>query len=217
MPPPPSHLESGNPLWLQWAIELQSIAQCGLAYAPEIYDRERYERLRDIAAEMLARQGDYPVEKVQELFCNETGYQTPKIDTRAAIFDDAGEKILLVLEKDGRWSLPGGWCDVLESVKKNTVKEVKEEAGLDVIPTRLIAVHDRNLHNPPPFAYGVCKIFFLCECLGGSFVENSETLRSEYFSLDELPSPLADSKCTAAQIALCFQAASDPHWQTVFD
>ncbi len=206
-----------NPIWLQWAIELQSIAQCGLAYNPEVYDKERYERLRDIAAEMLSHQADFPIEKVKELFCQDTGYQTPKIDTRAAIFDETGEKILLVLEKDGRWSLPGGWCDVLESVKSNTIKEVKEEAGLDIIPTRLIAVHDRNKHNPPPFAYGVCKVFLLCKKLGGKFEENSETLGYEYFTLDALPSPLAESKCTASQIELCFQAANDPLWEVVFD
>ncbi len=206
-----------NPQWLQWAIELQSIAQCGLAYDTDIYDRERYERLREIAAEMLARQSEYPVEQVRELFCHETGYQTPKLDSRAAIFDESGEKILLVLEKDGRWSLPGGWVDVLESVGSNTVKEVREEAGLDVIPRRLVAVHDRNRHNPPPYAYGVCKVFVLCECLGGAFVENSETVASAYFALDELPSPLAESKCTADQIALCFEAAADPQWQPRFD
>ncbi len=206
-----------NPQWLQWTIELQSIAQCGLAYDTDIYDRERYERLREIAAEMLVRQSEYPVEQVRELFCHETGYQTPKLDSRAAIFDESGKKILLVLEKDGRWSLPGGWVDVLESVGSNTVKEVREEAGLYVIPRRLIAVHDRNRHNPPPFAYGVCKVFVLCECVGGEFVENSETVASGYFALDELPSPLAESKCTTAQIALCFEAAADPQWQARFD
>ena len=111
--------------WLQWAVELQSLAQAGLAYGKDVYDLERYERIREIAAEILSRMSDVPLGTVKELFCNETGYQTPKIDTRAAVFQDG--RILLVQEKDGRWSLPGGWCDVNVSVGENTVKEVKEE------------------------------------------------------------------------------------------
>ena len=116
--------------WLKWAIEIQSLAQAGLAYTQNVYDIERYESLREIAAEMIAEKSDISLEKVKDLFCNETGYQTPKLDTRAAIFQD--NKILLTHEKNGTWALPGGWVDVLESAKSNTIKEVKEETGLDL-------------------------------------------------------------------------------------
>lgn len=122
---------------------------------------------------------DLPSEKVKELFCNETGYQTPKLDTRAAIFEHG--KILLVRENTGKWSLPGGWVDVNVSVKENTVKEVKEEAGLDVTADRIIAVQDRAKHNFPVYAYGICKIFVLCSVVGGQFAENIETTGSAYF------------------------------------
>ena len=98
--------------WLKWAIEIQSLAQTGLAYTKDIFDKERYERLREISAEMLAEKTGVSTEKVQDLFCNETGYQTPKLDTRAAIFED--NKILLVHENNGTWSLPGGWSDILK-------------------------------------------------------------------------------------------------------
>ncbi len=101
--------------WLHWAIEIQSLAQAGLAYTDNVYDIERYERLREIAAEMINEKSDIPLDKVKDLFCCETGYQTPKLDTRAAIFKNG--KILLVHENNGTWSLPGGWCDVLESVE----------------------------------------------------------------------------------------------------
>ena len=97
--------------WLKWAIEIQSLAQSGLAYTTNVYDKERYERLREISAEMIEEKSNINLEKVKDLLCNETGYQTPKIDTRAAIFKD--NKILLVRENNGTWSLPGGWCDVL--------------------------------------------------------------------------------------------------------
>lgn len=200
--------------WLSWAMELQSLAQCGLAYVKDVYDQERYERLREIAAEMIAYQTEIPMEKVKDLFCTETGYQTPKLDTRAAIFQE--DKILLVREKSGLWSLPGGWVDVLESIGSNTEKEVREEAGLTVTAERLIALQDRNRHNQPPYAYGICKAFVQCRVLGGSFQENTETTESGYFALDELP-PLAEDKCTKEQIRLCFQAYWSEKWEAVFD
>ena len=204
-----------NKQWLNWVVELQSLAQAGLTYGKDPYDKERYQRVREIAAEMMGRLSDLPTETVKDLFCNETGYQTPKIDTRAAIFE--GEKILLVQEKDGRWSLPGGWCDVNVSVGENTVKEVKEEAGLDVRPQRIIAVQDRNKHNQPPYAYGVCKIFFLCTLLGGQFEENIETIGFDYFSEDALPL-LAVEKNTEEQIRMCFAAYhGGEQWTTKFD
>ncbi|WP_140445082.1 MULTISPECIES: NUDIX hydrolase [unclassified Bifidobacterium] len=199
---------------LDWAVELQSLAQAGLAYGESAYDRERYRRIRDIAAEMLAVQSDLPLEKVKDLFCNETGYQTPKLDTRAAIFKD--DRILLVQESDGTWSLPGGWVDVDQSVRENTVKEAKEESGLDVTADRVIAIQDRNRHNVPPYAYGICKIFVLCTAVGGHFEPNIETLRSGYFAEDGLPE-LAVAKNTADQIAMCFAARRDPDWTVVFD
>lgn len=152
-------------LWLNWAIELQSLAQAGLTYGKDVYDRERYERIREISAEMISHKSEIPVEIVKNLFCNETGYQTPKLDTRAAIFNNG--KILLVRENNGKWSLPGGWVDVNVSVKENTIKEVKEEAGVDVNADQIIAVQDRNKHNTPQYAYGVCKIFVLCSLIGG--------------------------------------------------
>lgn len=136
-----------NEKWLEWAVELQSLAQAGLTYGKDVYDRDRYERIRDISAEILSYKTDISVEKVKNLFCNEIGYQTPKLDTRAAVFEH--EKILLVKENNGKWSLPGGWVDVNLSVKENTVKEVKEESGLDVTADRIIAIQDRDRHNLP--------------------------------------------------------------------
>ena len=200
--------------WLQWAVELQSLAQAGLAYGKDVYDLERYERIREIAAEILSRMSDVPLGTVKELFCNETGYQTPKIDTRAAVFQDG--RILLVQEKDGRWSLPGGWCDVNVSVGENTVKEVKEESGLDVVTERVIAIQDRAKHNLPVYAYGVCKVFIQCAVTGGQFEKNIETTECRYFSPDELPE-LAEEKNTAEQIRLCFAAYHSDDWRTQFD
>ena len=200
--------------WLKWAIEIQSIAQNGLTYTTGIYDRERYERLREISAEMLSYKTDIPVEKIKLLFCNEEGYQTPKIDTRAAIFKNG--QILLVQENDGRWALPGGWIDVLETINSNTIKEVKEEAGLTVKTQFIIAIHNQHRRNDPNYPYSVLKTFVMCELLSGEFVENSETIDSQYFSLENLPY-LAQEKNSKAQIALCFEDHQSTTWQTQFD
>lgn len=200
--------------WLNWSIELQSLAQAGLTYGKDVYDLERYTRIREISAEMMAAIADAPVETVKGLFCNETGYQTPKLDTRAAIFENG--KILLVRENNGKWSLPGGWVDVNVSVKENAIKEVKEESGLDVTADRIIAIQDRAKHNLPVYAYGVCKVFVLCTLIGGSFVENSETTGYAFFSETALPE-LATEKNTAEQIAMCFRSHRSPQWETIFD
>lgn len=200
--------------WLDFAIELQSIAQAGLTYCKDIFCTERYERIREISAQMMSELSDVPTEKIKELFCNETGYQTPKIDTRAAIFKDG--KILLVHESNEKWSLPGGWCDVNVSVGENTVKEVKEEAGLDVVPEKIVAVQDRAKHNLPLYAYGVCKIFVQCTLIGGEFEENSETTGFDWFSPDSLPQ-LAEEKNNEDQIRMCFRAFNDKNAPTLFD
>ncbi len=201
--------------WIDFAVELQSLAQAGLAYGKDVYDLERYTRIREIAAEMIACKSDIPLEKVKDLFCNETGYQTPKVDTRAAVFKEG--KILLVHEKNGTWSLPGGWCDVNRSIAENTIKETREEAGLNVRTARLIAVQDRNKHNVPPYAYGIVKVFILCEAMDGAFLPNIETTETRYFGKDEIPEDLAKEKTSLEQIMLCFEAGEADHWETQFD
>lgn len=204
-----------NEKWLQWAIELQSLAQAGLTYGKDAYDMERYERIREISAEIMSNMSDIPTETVRNLFCNETGYQTPKLDTRAAIFNDG--KILLVCENNGKWSLPGGWCDVHISVGENAVKEVKEESGLDVEAVSIIAIQDRAKHNLPLYAYGICKVFVLCSIIGGAFQKNIETIGFDYFSEDNLPE-LAAEKNNEEQIKMCFEAhRAGDKWKTLFD
>lgn len=204
--------------WLDWIIKIQSLAQAGLHYGHDRFDLERYAELRDIAAQMMAAQSDLPLGKVRQLFCNEEGYQTPKIDTRAAIFqNDAPNKILLVHERTGKWSLPGGWCDVDQSVASNTIKEAKEEAGLDVTVERVIAIDDWRKHNIQNNPYGIIKIFSLCRVLGGTFQPNIETTEARYFARNELPADIAEEKTSREQLDRCFAAAADPTWQTRID
>ena len=204
-----------NDQWIDFAMRIQSIAQAGLQYGKDMYDRERYEELRKIAAEMMSAKTDIPVEKIYDLFCNETGYQTPKVDTRAAVFVDG--KILLVHENNGTWSLPGGWCDVDQSVASNTEKEVYEEAGCNVRAQKIIAIQDWRKHNVVNYAYGVLKVFVLCQYEHGEFAQNIETTEIGFFDRNTIPENLAVEKTTKAQILMCFDAFENPNLPTLFD
>lgn len=164
---------------------------------------------------MISAKTNISAEKVYNLFCNETGYQTPKVDTRAAVFVDG--KILLVHENNGTWSLPGGWCDVDQSVASNTEKEVKEESGLTVKSERLIAVQDWRKRNVTNYAYGVIKIFVQCKYVCGEFEKNIETTEIGFFGKDEIPENLAVEKCTREQVLMCFEAYENPKMPTSFD
>ena len=205
-----------NDVWKKWAQELQFLSQCSLAYSKDKFDRERSERIREIACEMLSYKYDIPIEKVKIDFAGELGYQTPKVETRAAVIKD--NKILLVKEQfDGKWALPGGYQDVNMSIKENAIKEASEEAGAVVNPVKIIAVLDYNRHHNVNFPFGMVKVFVLCEYVSHSFVENTETLGAEFYSLDELPE-LSTTRTTKKQLEMCFNCYNNiENWETIFD
>ncbi|KZZ83113.1 MULTISPECIES: NUDIX hydrolase [Bacillaceae] len=204
-----------EPKWVTWAKEIQSLSQAGLAYSKDQFDIERFERLRELSQEIMAQYTEVPMEKLPELFANETGYQTPKVDVRAVVFRD--NKILLVREMmDGRWSLPGGWADIGVSPSENAAKEAFEESGLEVKPVRLIAVMDKKCHPHPPGAYHIYKLFFLCEEIGGKLTTGFETLDAGFFGLDELPE-LSVGRITESQIRILFEYGWDAEKQVYFD
>ena len=205
-----------NDVWKKWAQELQFLAQCSLAYSKDKFDRERSERIRDIACEMLSYKYDLPIEKIKMDFASEIGYQTPKVETRAAIIKD--NKVLLVKEQlDGKWALPGGYQDVNVSIRENVIKEASEEAGAVVNPIKVVAVLDYNRHHHVNFPFGMVKIFVLCEYVSHSFVENTETLGAEFYSLYELPD-LSITRTTKKQLEMCFDCYNNvDNWNTIFD
>ena len=201
--------------WLEWAKELQALSQSALAYCKDVYDIDRFHRIREISVEMMALLTEQPPEKVRAVFASETGYQTPKLDTRAAVIRDG--KILLVQERDGRWALPGGWCDVDRSVAENAAKEVLEEAGMIVRPLRLIALLDHNRHNRPSIDE-ITSSFVLCAYVSGAFKANNETIACGFFTMEEaMGKNLSTGKTIPEQIEMCFRAAADPNWQPIVD
>jgi ADP-ribose pyrophosphatase YjhB (NUDIX family) len=203
--------------WLTWARSLQAIAQTGLTYAKDQYDVERYESVRRIAAEMMAAGSTPPIsaDTLVDLFRRDSGYSTPKVDVRAAVFE--GDRLLLVKEReDGLWTLPGGWADVGDSPSVAAVREVREESGYEVVARKLLAVYDRNLHGHPPFPFHAYKLFFLCELIGGSATTSYETDGAGFFAEDRIP-PLSLTRVVPGQIAHLFDHHRHPEWPTSFD
>lgn len=201
--------------WLEWARELHALAQSGLYCTKDIYDEERYERIKEMSHQMMSVLANTSPQVIAELRLEDSGYQTPKIDTRGAVWKD--DQILLVQEKDGLWALPGGWMDVTETISSNVLKEIYEESGMEAEVVKLVSLQDRNLHNPGQNPYTIVKVFVECEYKAGSFKENSETMAAKFFSVDELPE-LMVNKTSKEQIHLCYQARQQgKNWQVTFD
>ena len=191
--------------------ELQSIAQAGLTYTRDPYDRERFARLRDLTAELLAAQTGKDKEEVTEILRAERGYLTPKVDVRAVVLNEVGGVLLTRERQDGLWSLPGGWADPGESPRMIAVREVREETNREVRAVRLLAVLDKAQHPHPPDLWAVYKLFMLCELTGPetAHVENIETLESAFFAPDALP-PLSLGRNLPEQVRRMVELARNP-------
>jgi ADP-ribose pyrophosphatase YjhB (NUDIX family) len=204
-----------RPHWLAWADALQTIAAAGLTYTENPFDRDRFEQVRTIAAEILARHTDLTLPAALERLRAEPGYVTPKVDVRAAVFD--GDRVLLVQEvSDRRWSLPGGWADVGDSPAEVAVREVREEAGLQVEVVKLAAVLDKRKHPHPTQLGYVYKLFFHCRAVGGALRTSHETPGVDWFPRDALP-PLSLDRVLPAQVERLFQHRDEAALPTDFD
>ena len=184
--------------WLKWISEIQAIAQSGLTYTSNEFDKERYLRLQDLSAELAAHCTDLPMDEVANIFSLEKGYATPKIDVRAFIL--RSNKILLVKERvDNLWTLPGGWADVNESPSEAVIRETKEETGYDISAVKLLALWDKLKHDHPLQWPHVYKCFFHCEILSGEPTSSMEIIEQNFFDLSHLPA-LSLPRVTEKQI-----------------
>ncbi len=204
-----------SPRWLEWAREIQALAQTGLTFCQNDYDKERLQRLLEIAAEIVASHTDIPKESVQQNFLAQPGYATPKVDVRGAVIRDG--KILLVQERsDERWCMPGGWADVGEKPSEMVVREVWEESGFHVMPRKIIGVYDANRTGRPMEFYHAYKIVFLCEITGGAARPSNETLAADFFSFDHLP-PLSSNRTNERHLAEVLAHVRDNNRPAAFD
>ncbi|WP_141594102.1 NUDIX hydrolase [Myxococcus sp. AB056] len=207
-----------EPNWLNWTRELQAIAQTGLTFARDPYDRQRYEMLRALASQIMAEHTTAPAERIESLFEGESGYATPKVDVRGAVFDEQG-RVLMVREisDGGAWTLPGGWADVNRTPAENVIKEVREESGFEVRVRKLAAVWDRNRQGHPPAVFSCCKFFFICEWVGGTAATSVETSEVRWFREDELPDDISLARVLPSQVRRMFTHARDAALPTDFD
>jgi ADP-ribose pyrophosphatase YjhB (NUDIX family) len=204
-----------EPAWLPMGRELRAIAQTGLAFSRDPYDRRRFERIRELAAQLLAGGAETDAARLLDLMGLDGGYATPKVDVRGAAFRDG--RVLLVREvSDGGWTLPGGWADVNQSPSECVVREIEEESGFTARARKLAAVHDYRTRHPRRHLDSIYKLFFVCELTGGSARPSEETSAVDFFARDALP-PLSLGRTTAAQIELMFEHAEHPDLPAGFD
>lgn len=190
--------------------ELQSLAQAGLTYTRDPYDRERYERLLRLTAELLAGETGQAADEVHEQLRAERGYLTPKVDVRAVVLNSRGEVLLTRERVDERWSLPGGWADPGDSPREVAVREVREETGREVRAARLLALLDKDKHPHPPDLWAVYKLFVACDLLADTpHPANTETLESGWFSPDALP-PLSLGRNLPEQVRRMVELSRHP-------
>ncbi len=211
----PFSVEPGQHPWLEWIKQVHAISHWGLTYAKDPFDLERYEVLKQLSVQMMADFTLMDKSRIETLFANEEGYITPKVDVRGIVFRD--KKILLVQEKrDNRWTVPGGWADVGLSPSEVAAKEVFEEAGLTVKPTKLLAMLDRKFFAQPHTPYHIYKVFIQCDWIEGDPHGGLETWDAQFFAPDQLPE-LNPHKVTPEQLSLLFAHAQDPHRPTDFN
>jgi ADP-ribose pyrophosphatase YjhB (NUDIX family) len=204
-----------EPQWLKIAREVRAIAQTGLAFNADGFDHQRYERLRELAALLMAQGSSVEHESILGLLRQEKGYATPKVDVRGAAFAEG--RVLMVREiSDGKWTLPGGWADVNQSAGECVVREIAEESGFKAQALKLAAVYDYQKRNPPRHIDSIYKLFFICEIVGGAACASDETSEVAFFSRHELP-PLSLGRTTAAQIDRMFDHRENPQLATDFD
>jgi len=202
---------------LQWARKVQAIAQNGLQFTQDSFDRERYEQLQELVSTILTAETGITPGQLQGLWLGDEGYATPKVDVRGGVFDR--DKVLLVRERsDGKWTLPGGWVDVGDSPAFAVEREIREESGYLAKAIKLAALLDRNnpAHGHPPSILHIYKLFFICERTGGTATLSNETDGVDFFPVTALP-PLSTGRATQAQIERLYQHQLNRGLPTDFD
>jgi ADP-ribose pyrophosphatase YjhB (NUDIX family) len=207
--------DANLPRWLAWAREIQALAQTGYHYSENDYHRQRYRRLSEISAEIVSAGSGLDMQPLVGIFNAQTGYATPRVDVRAAVFRDG--RLLLVRERiDGGWTMPGGWADVGDLPSRSAEREVWEEAGFQVQARKLVGVYDANRLEPLDLFHAY-KLVFLCDLIGGKAATSQETSEVAFFRPDEIPAVLSAERTKVRHIQDAFAALANPDCPTVFD
>lgn len=195
---------------------IQSLAETGLHYAENIFDRERYDELQTICLELLEKMTDIPIEKIRPALIDNNGYKTPKVDVRAVVFNEKDEILMIKEKADGCWALPGGWADIGYTPRQIAEKECFEEAGLEVKAKRILAILDKTAQNMPPQFEYVYKIFILCEKQNDKISTGPETDEVGWFAENNIP-PLSEPRNLVSQIQMMFEFHRGERKDVFFD
>lgn len=183
---------------------LKALADVGLLYCKNEYDKERYAEVQAISLQLLEAVSGHTIETLKTTFPAAADYPTAKVDVRGLVLSPDGKLLLVKESADGKWSLPGGWADVGYTPKEVIVKECKEETGLDVTPQRLLAVFDKRMHPHPPQPFYVYKLVFLCDAVSQTITKGFDVLDVQYFSIDALPE-LSEDRILKSQLELLYE------------
>ncbi|MGQ0842521.1 MAG: NUDIX hydrolase N-terminal domain-containing protein [Sporichthyaceae bacterium] len=203
----------GGSVWLNWARRLDAMARIGSTFAENPYEKRRYAELAHIVEEMFAELVARPDVVLPELYLPSEGYVTPKVDVRAAVFDEQGRLLLVREVADGRWSMPGGWADVGDSPAGSAAREVREESGYEARLTHLVGVFDAHDATTPFSAY---KVVFVGEVVGGEAGGDHETDGVGFFAAEDLP-PLSHRRTPDRVVAAAFAKHADPSVAAFFE
>ncbi len=201
------------------ADRLRALATTGLHFTEGPFDRERYEKLLSLAAELAARAADAEPALVERLFREaDRGYVTPKLDVRLALF--RADEVLLVRERvDGRWSLPGGFVDVGDTPSEAAAREAEEEAGVLARVERLAGVFDTRLQpDCPPHPFHIHKLVFVGKLLDPDAPPRagSEATDAGWFAVTRLPD-LSLGRTLPLHVREALRVARDPAALPYFD
>ena len=196
---------------LEISREMASIAQAGLAFTKDAFDKARFERLMEVASELLRD----PAHAPDFEWPTELGYPTPKVDVRSVVFKEG--RVLLVKEASTQlWTLPGGWADLNLSPAQNAEKECREESGYEIKARVITSVMDRDQAGYPPHPHAIYKITFLCDLVGGTPRASIETTEVGFFPLDALP-PLDLGRTCVAEIRRAYEFSQKPQQTAAFN
>lgn len=204
-----------NHHWLAWAREIEAISQTGLHYAENEFDKQRYMRLLQLSTEIVENYSNLNTDQLMTVYTSQLGYATPKVDVRAAVFQQ--DKLLMVQERaDGGWTLPGGWADVGDIPSRSAERETLEEAGYRVKARRIIGVYDANRSGPLELFHAY-KLVYLCDLVDGTSRPSCETSDVAFFGKDEIPKQLSGERTRPRHIRDAFAILDNPHAPTFFD
>jgi ADP-ribose pyrophosphatase YjhB (NUDIX family) len=203
---------------LELAKRIKSISDIGLLYSKDEYNKERYSELLEIAHSMHSLLLNQPLEVVKNFYLETRDYPTVKTDIRALVLNSQGQVLLAKEMADGKWSLPGGWADVGYTAAETAVKECREETGLQVKATRLLAVFDKKMHPHPPQPWYVYKFIILCEPVKeqAAFNKGFDVLDVNWFNISELPA-LSEDRILASQIQAVYNNVINQVQEAIFD